>query len=102
MAIKIYSDYQEFNFAEPEVFESLDDAGYPESSFDEEESLWDDPSDDLRSLGSSKSETIRDDASFYVLSDADDEELAEDVASYLGKTIKIQVEDLGLVLFCVM
>ena len=49
----------------------------------------------------SKSENFLDSATFYVLSDLEDEENAEDISGYLGKYKRIYLQDLHKVIFCV-
>jgi hypothetical protein len=64
-------DYLESDFSDPNQGEESDDVFfYTESKID-----------------------FRDDADFYILCDLEDEETAEDIASYLGKSKKINLQD---------
>jgi len=92
MAIKIYSGYDEFNFEEPEICQYVE-----EENYDSEES---DESDDLFFVDNKGSEFV-DSSTFYVLSDLEDEDNAEDISGYLGKYKKIYLPDSHKVLFCV-
>ena len=94
MSIKIYSSYDEFKYEEPEVCDCIeDDSDYPAEDEQEE-------SEDIF-FYQSKSENFLDSATFYVLSDLEDEENAEDISGYLGKYKRIYLQDLHKVIFCV-
>ena len=84
MSIKVYSGYEEFKFEEEEICEYLE-SDFSDSNNDEE-------SDEVFFYTESKID-FRDDADFYILCDLEDEETAEDIASYLGKTKKINLPD---------
>jgi hypothetical protein len=84
MSIKIYSGYDEFKFEEEEICEYLE-SDFSDSNNDEE-------SDEIFFYTESKID-FRDDADFYIVCDTEDEEAAEDIASYLGKAKKINLED---------
>jgi len=95
MSIKIYSGYDEFKFEEPELCECVED----EPSYDEEED--DIETDDLFFYTNKSSNGFVDSSVFYVVSDLEDEENAEDISGYLGKYKKIYLPDSHKVLFCV-
>ena len=44
---------------------------------------------------------FNEEASFFLVADSDEEELAEDIAEYLGKSTKIQLDEFHKVVFCV-
>ena len=95
MSIKIYSGYDEFKYEEPELCESVEDeSGYPDESESEEET------DDIF-FYSRESNSFSDTSTFYVVSDLEDEENAEDISGYLGKFKRIYINDSHKVLFCV-
>ncbi len=90
MSVKIYSTYDEFKFEEEEVCEYLEST----------ESDYDDDSDkDMFFYTESKSNI--DDSSFYIIADSEDEDLAEDVANYLGKPNKFFLVDLHKTVFII-
>lgn len=97
MSIKIYSGYDEFKYEEPELCDciGLDD----ESSYEEESEEVE--SDDIF-FYDSKAQDFIDSSAFYVVSDLEDEENAEDISGYLGKFKRIYVPDLHKVLFYVI
>ncbi|NBU98728.1 MAG: hypothetical protein EBS19_11060 [Spirochaetia bacterium] len=97
MSIKIYSGYDEFKYEEPELCNliGLDDVSSHEEEFTEEES------DDIF-FYNSKSQYFIDFSAFYIVSDLEDEENAEDISGYLGKFKRIYVADLHKVLFYVI
>jgi hypothetical protein len=84
MSIRVYSGYDEFKFDEEEICEYLE-SDFSDTNVDEE-------SDDVFFYTESKID-FRDDADFYIICDTEDEEIAEDIASYLGKVKKINLED---------
>lgn len=93
MSIKIYSGYDEFKYEEPELSDCIEDDDYSDEDSDEE-------SEDLFFYPTKNSDFV-DSATFYVVSDLEDEENAEDISSYLGKFKKIYLQDSHKVLFCV-
>jgi hypothetical protein len=95
MSIKIYSGYDEFKYEEPDICECIEDDIKEEYSEE-----FEDETEDLFFYTSKKSDFI-DSSTFYVLSDLEDEENAEDISGYLGKFKKIYLQDLHKVLFCV-
>lgn len=99
MAIKIYSEFEEFNYEEKQICEFLQDDNFSESNYGDD--LWEDPSDDFGSLSSGK-EKLNEDANYFIICDQEDEEIAEDIASYLGKHTKIFIEDFHKIFFCVL
>jgi hypothetical protein len=96
MSIKIYSGYDEFKFEEPVLCECVED----EPSYEEEEED-DTETEDLFFYASKSSNGFVDSSIFYVVSDLEDEENAEDISSYLGKYKKIYLPDSHKILFCV-
>jgi len=101
MAIKVYSSYQEFSYEEKEVVEYFENQDYQSDNFTDEDDLWDNPSKDFQGLDSNK-ESVRDDASFYIVCDSEDEETAEDIAEILGKYSKNFIEDLHKIFFSIL
>jgi hypothetical protein len=95
MSIKIYSGYDEFKYEEPQISEYLEDENCSE---DEEES--EDESDDLFFV-SKKGLDFVDSSTFYVVSDMEDEENAEDISGYLGKFKRMYLPDFHKIVFCV-
>ena len=101
MAIKVYSSYQEFSYEEKEIVEYLEDQDYPSDNFVDEDDLWDDPSKDLQGLNANN-DSIKDDASFYIVCDDEDEETAEDIAELLGKYSKTFIENYHKMFFSII
>jgi hypothetical protein len=91
MSVSIYSTYDEFKFSDTESCEYL-------------ESIESDYEDDLDKdpffYTESKLSSI-DDASFYVVADTEDEDIAEDISNYLGKFTKFFIADLHKMIFIV-
>lgn len=94
MSIKIYSGYEEFKYEESDLCEYFEEEGYNEIDFDEEES------DEIFFIQSSNT-NFGDSSTFYVVSDLEDEENAEDISGYLGKFKRIDLPDINKVLFCI-
>ena len=94
MAIKIYSEYEEFSIEEKELVKYLET-----SSFDDVDPYEDDSYDLFIYQG--KKEEFNEDSSFFIVADSEEEELAEEVAEYLGKATSIQLDDFHKVVFCV-
>ncbi len=94
MSIKIYSSYDEFKYEESELCRYIEDEEYNGESFDEEES-------DESFFISNTSQNLRDSSVFYIVSDPEDENNAEDISSYLGDFDKIDLPDFHKVLFFV-
>jgi len=91
MSISIYSEYNEFKFSEVESCEYLESI---ENNYDE------DLDTDLFFYSENKSDSM-DDASFYVVADTEDEDIAEDISNYLGKSRKIFIADLHKTVFII-
>ena len=91
MSVSIYSTYDEFKFSDTESCEYL-------------ESIESDYEDDLDKdpffYTESKLSSI-DDASFYVVADTEDEDIAEDISNYLGKFSKFFLVDLHKTVFII-
>jgi hypothetical protein len=94
MAIKVYSDYEEFSIEEKELLKYLEN-----SSFNEEDPYEDDSSDLFMYQG--KKEEFNEDSSFFIVADSEEEELAGEIAEYLGKSYSIPLDDFHKVVFCV-
>jgi hypothetical protein len=92
MAIKIYSDHEDFSLVEKEISEYLENKVYDDP--------FEDDSTDLFMYTESKNE-FNEEARFFLVADTDEEELAEDIAGYLGKSAKIQLDEFHKVVFCV-
>jgi hypothetical protein len=92
MAIKIYSDHEDFSLVEKEISEYLENKVYDDP--------FEDDSTDLFMYTESKNE-FNEEARFFLVADSDEEELAEDIAGYLGKSAKIQLDEFHKVVFCV-
>jgi hypothetical protein len=91
MSVSIYSTYNEFKFADTESCEYLESV----------ESDYEDDSDkDVFFYTESKLDPI-DDASFYVVADTEDEDIAEDISNYLGKFSKFFLIDLHKTIFVI-
>lgn len=91
MSVSIYSTYNEFKFADTESCEYLESI----------ESDYEDNLDkDVFFYTESKLDPI-DDASFYVVADTEDEDIAEDISNYLGKFNKFFIVDLHKTIFIV-
>ena len=99
MSIKIYSEFEEFKYEEKQICDSLQDEDFSESNYGDD--LWEDPSDDFGGLSSSK-EKLNEGANYFIVCDPEDEEIAEDIASYIGKHTKIFIEDLHKIFFSVL
>ncbi len=95
MSIKIYSSYDEFKYEESDICDFIDIEENSYEDVDEDESV------DLFFYTKSESNFI-DSSAFYILSDLEDEENAEDISGYLGKFKKINLPDLHKVLFCII
>jgi hypothetical protein len=93
MAIRIYSDYEEFRSTEEELSEFLDEMSYINGDYDSEEE------DQLFLEMNNTNISIKEDANFYIVCDDSDEETAEDLASHLGVYKKINLEDLHKTFF---
>ena len=93
MAIKIYSDPEDFSLVEKEISEYLENKVYDDP--------FEDDSTDLFMYTESKNE-FNEEASFFLIADSDEEDLAEDIAGYLGKSTKIQLDEFHKVVFCVI
>ena len=91
MSVSIYSTYNEFKFADTESCEYLE---LVESDYE------DDSDKDVFFYTESKLDPI-DDASFYVVADTEDEDIAEDISNYLGKFSKFFLIDLHKTIFIV-
>lgn len=91
MSVSIYSTYDEFKFADIESCEYL-------------ESIESDYEDDLDKdpffYTESKLDSIEG-ASFYVVADTEDEDIAEDISNYLGKASKFFLADLHKTIFII-
>lgn len=96
MSIKIYSGYDEFKYEEPELCEFVEE----ESPYEDDEENGEIETEDLF-FYQKKSNGFADSSTFYVVSDLEDEENAEDISGYLGKYKKIYLSDSHKVLFCV-
>jgi hypothetical protein len=95
MSIKIYSGYDEFKYEEPDLCDCIEieeDSDYSEESGEDDDLFFYD----------TKSSDFIDSSTFYVVSDLEDEENAEDISGYLGKFKRIYLPDLHKVLFCVI
>ena len=101
MAIKVYSSYQEFSYEEKEVVEYFENQDYKSNNFTDEDDLWDNQSRDFQGLDSNK-ESVRDDASFYIVCDSENEDTAEDIAAFLGKYSKNFIEYLHKTFFSIL
>ena len=93
MAIRIYSDYEEFRCTDEELSEFLDEMSYINGDYDSEEE------DQLFLEMNNTNISIKEDANFYIVCDDSDEETAEDLASHLGVYKKINLEDLHKTFF---
>ena len=96
MSIKIYSGYDEFKYEEPDLCDCIEieeEGDYSDESEEDENLFFYDPK---------SSDFIDDSSTFYVVSDLEDEENAEDISGYLGKFKRIYLPDLHKVLFCVI
>lgn len=91
MSVLIYSTYDEFNFSDSESCEYLESV---------ESDNEDDSDRDQFFYTESKLSSI-DDASFYVVADSEDEDIAEDISNYLGKFTKFFIADLHKTIFIV-
>lgn len=98
MAIKIYCEFDEFSYEEKDIFSYFSDEEFRES---DDLDLWNETDTDLDNLALNRS-SIREDASFYIVCDTEDEEIAEDIAAYLGKSTKIFIEELHKIFFSVL
>jgi hypothetical protein len=93
MSIKIYSGYDEFKYEEPELCDCID---IEDDSYEEEQ----EESSDLFFYYTKTLDFI-DSSTFYVVSDMQDEENAENISGYLGKFKRKYLPDFHKVLFCV-
>ena len=91
MSVSIYSTYNEFKFTDTESCEYLESV---------ESDYVDDLDKDIFFHTESKLDSI-DDASFYVVADAEDEDIAEDISNYLGKFSKFFLIDLHKTIFII-
>lgn len=91
MSVLIYSTYNEFKFTDSESCEYLESV---ESDYE------DDLDKDVFFYTESKLNSI-DDASFYIVADTEDEDIAEDISNYLGKFTKFFLVDLHKTVFIV-
>lgn len=97
MSIVIYSDYEEFSYTEKEICEFIEDQNVISES-----DYYD--LDDYEEIFESNDSKIdlRNDASYYIVCDPDEEELGEDVAGYLGKVNKIYLKSFDKLFFYVI
>lgn len=91
MSIKIYSGYDEFKYEEPQISEYLEEEDYTEEEEDSEDLFF----------VSKKSLDFIDSSTFYVVSDMEDEENAEDISGYLGKFKRTYLPDFHKIVFCI-
>ena len=92
MAIRVYSDYDNFSLEEKQILEHLENKIYDDP--------FEDDGTDIFMYHEPKNE-FDEESDFFVVSDAEDEELAEDIAGYLGKATRIQLDEFHKVVFCV-
>jgi len=95
MAIKIYSDSNEFMFEESHIQSLIENGVESPKRFD----IWAEPDDEF--LENEEVLEFRDDYSYYVVSDTEDEELAEEIVSGLGKYQKISLEEIRKIFFSI-
>lgn len=97
MAIKIYCEYEEFICNEKELAEYFEDEAFLENDYDD---YLDDESEIKELIGaSSRNSSIREDADFYIVCDLENEEIAEEIASTLGRYTKINLKDYPKIIF---
>lgn len=100
MSIVIYHDYEEFSYTEKDICDFLED-----QSVIKEDSYGDYDEDsienDLFEFNDDKID-LRNDASYYILCNDEDDELAEDIANYLGKNTKIVLNNFDKIFFYVI
>lgn len=97
MSIVIYTDYEEFSYAEKDICEFIEDQNVIKDDYYDTEDLDDEifESNDLKI-------DLRNDASYYIVCDPEEEELGEDVAGYLGKVNKIYLKSFDKIFFYVI
>jgi len=100
MSIVIYTDYEEFSYSDKEICDFIEDQSViKENSYDDEEELVD---EDFFDYGNDLKIDLRSDASYYIICDEQEEELGEDVASYLGKSHKFHLKTFDKIFFYVI
>lgn len=102
MSIRVYSSYEEFSETERESYLIL---SVPEFEEIEGYDLWETDSDDSYDYDedyTKLSSAIREDASFYVICDNDDLDLAEEISSSLGKYSKINLDEIHKTFFSIV
>jgi len=98
MAIKIYSGYDEFKYEEPEICDYIEEFdNYQEEKEEEKEELYED-----LFFKDRNENNFNDFSTFYLLSDSEDGENAEDIAGYLGKFKRIDIKESHKILFCIV
>jgi hypothetical protein len=96
MAIKIYCEYEEFIYCEKELADYFEDQAITDNTFSDDDYL-DNESEDI--MGTKEIEGIREDANFYIICDVENEEVAEDIASNLGRYTKINLKEFDKTFF---
>lgn len=96
MSIVIYTDYEGFSYAEKNICEFIED-----QNVIKDDDYYD--SDDYEEIFESNDLEIdlRNDVSYYIICDMEEEELGEDVAGYLGKVNKIYLKSFDKLFFYV-
>lgn len=95
MSIKIYQEYDELSYSEKDICEYFQDLSLIKDNYDS----FDDELDFNDIEYKVNSFELNEDGNFYIVSDDEDEEIAEDIASYLGRYKKINLKEFHKIFF---
>jgi hypothetical protein len=87
MAIKIYSNYEEFRCEQEEISQFFEDESFRGTDYD-----LDDDFQIIEEMSGSKP-SIREDASFYIVCSDDEEEVTDELIEILGESIKVYLDE---------
>lgn len=87
MAIKIYSNYEEFRCSEEEISEFFEDDNFRSNDYD-----MDDDFQIIEEMSGSKP-NIREDASFYIVCSDEDEDVTDEIIETLGESVKVYLDE---------
>ncbi len=98
MSIVIYTNYEEFSYAEKDLCDFIE-----EQNVIKEDDYYDEDGyeDEIFESNELKID-LRNDVTYYIICDKEDEELGEDVAGYLGKVNKIYLKSFDKIFFYVI
>ena len=87
MAIKIYSNYEEFRCTEEEISEFFEDDNFRSNDYD-----LDDDYQIIEEMSGAKP-NIREDASFYIVCSDEEEDITDELIDTLGEAVKVYLDE---------